>query len=294
MPLPDLDLLVAVVDHGNLTAAAEHLGMPRPTLSRRLAQLEEDLGVRLVHRSTRRVVPTEAGEQLYRHARPIVDAVDAARDALRARDGVPRGLLRVSIPGANPTFARCLTTFAAKNPEVRLEVVATARHVDLVAEQVDVALRAGSLTGTGLLSRKLFTTRQLVVGSPAYLAEHGLPAAAADLVAHAALTGFARGEVPTKSWPLLDGGTVEVTPRLTSNDPEVLLQGALDGLGLALLPQVFASGPLATGALVPVLPEHVGQVTGAWLVYPEKRLMVPRVRAFIDHVVAWLAEHPIV
>ncbi|MFT6821815.1 MAG: DNA-binding transcriptional LysR family regulator, partial [Myxococcota bacterium] len=197
MPLPDLDVLVAVLDAGSLTGAAEHLGVPRATLSRKLARLEEQVGAVLIHRTTRRLTATEAGNELYRHARPIVDAVRAATASVRALDGVPRGLLRVTLPpGPASRFAALISKYMTTYPEVRVEVIAVTRHVDLVREGVDVGLRAGSLTGSGLISKRLVGSTVKAVASPSYLRARGKPENATELAAHDCLVSFARGEVP--------------------------------------------------------------------------------------------------
>ena len=293
MPLPDLDILVAVLETGSLTAAATSLEMPRATLTRRLQQLEEEMGTRLVHRSTRRLVPTEAGEALYGHARSIVAAVQAAQDAVRAQDDVPRGLLRVSVPGTQPEIQRMLTAFLVAHPEVQLELLSTTRHVDLVADHVDVALRAGQLTGSGLVSRRLARIRTVAVASPAWLAAHGAPASPEALADLPCLVDFERGEHPRTHWPLWSGGQVPIRARLASNDLLLLSHAAVEGLGVALLPDQFIARELANGELVAILTDEVGTEGGAWLVFAERRLMLPRVRAFIDHVVAWSEKTPL-
>jgi len=294
MGLPDLDLLVAIVDAGSLAGAAERLNMPRATVSRRLARLEDDMGAVLVHRTTRTLTPTDAGMTLYRHARPIVDAVDTAKAAVRSQDGEPQGLLRVTLPPASDlTFAEILNDYLRDYPRVRIEVVAVTRHVDLVSEGFDVGVRGGQLTGSALMSRRLTRIHTVLVASPAYLMRRGVPDSPQDLSEHDALVGFARGEVPVRAWPLTAGGTVDVTPRLASNDLRILVQAAVHGQGLALLPHVFVRDELQSGALVQVLPHHIGNESGVWVVYPEKRLMLPRVRLFIDRLVTWFEEHPL-
>lgn len=295
MPLPDLDILVAILDTGSLSAAADRLDLPRATLSRRLVKLEEDVGARLIHRSTRALVPTDAGLELYRHARPIVDAVGAATAAVRAQDGVPRGLLRVTLPPAGGSmFGDLLSTYLDRYPEVRMEVLAVTRHVDLVAEGFDVGVRAGELTGSSLISRRLATNRQVLVASPDYLARAGTPTRPDHLMAHDCLVGFERGEVPLRTWPLTDGSHVPVRVRFASNDLGLTTQAARRGQGLALLPQGLVDEDLEAGRLVEVLRGQVGLETGIWVVYPEKRLMLPRVRAFIDLLVDWVATTPLV
>lgn len=285
MPLPDLDILVAVLDSGSLTAAAERLDLPRATLSRRLTKLEEDVGVRLLHRSTRTLTPTDAGLELYKHARPIVEAVESAKVAMRARDGVPRGLLRVTLPpGGSGVFGDILASFMERYPEVRMEVLAVTRHVDLVAEGFDVGVRAGELHGSNLISRRLFESTAVVVASPTYLATRGTPTHPDELAAHQCNVSFERGEVPRRTWPLLRGGTVPIQARFSSNDLGLLTNAALRGHGLSLLPKQFIREHIEQGLLVEVLTDHITVHNGLWIVFPEKRLMLPRVRAFIDHV----------
>ncbi len=288
MSLPDLDVLVAILDAGSLTGASAHLGVPRATLTRKLARLEEEVGAVLIHRTTRQLSATEAGKELYRHARPIVDAVQAAKASVRTLDGVPRGLLRVTIPpGPAGAVAGLILKYIRTYPEVRVEVIAVTRHVDLVREGVDVGLRAGSLTGSSLISKRLFGTTLMAVASPSYLRARGTPTNAAELVAHDCLVSFERGEVPVRAWPVHGGGTVALKPRLASNDLSLLAQAALDGHGIALLPRDFMATDLDSGRLVPILQDELGFPTGIWVVYPEKRLMLPRVRAFIDMLVDW-------
>ena len=287
MALPDLDILVAVVELGSLSAAAEHLGMPRPTLSRRLVRLEEVVGAPLVRRTSRQAVATEAGMEMYRHARPIIAAIDTATQAVRVLDGVPRGLLRVSIPTADDPVGPMLSEFLRRYAEVRLEVSVAARHVDMVAEGFDVALRAAVSLNPSLIARRLGRQAIHAVASPAYL-DHRRPARPQDLSDCDCLVGFERGEVPIRAWPLLSGGSVPVRARMTANDPRLLLHAALADQGIAMLPESFTRDALDEGNLEVVLPDQLGVEGGIYVVYPEKRLMLPQVRAFIDHVVEHL------
>jgi DNA-binding transcriptional LysR family regulator len=294
MPLPDLDVLVAILDAGSMASAAQRLGMPRATLSRRLRRLEDEVGAVLVRRTTRQLAPTEAGLELYRHARPIVDAVETATMAVRARDDTPRGLLRVTMPiGANAHFADMVTEFLTRFPEVRVELSASTRHVDLIAEGYDVAIRAGQVRGASLIARRLYDSAMIAVASPAYLARRGMPDDPVALREHDCLVGFERGESPRRTWALLDGTHVPVRARFTSNDLSLLADAALRGIGIALLPREFVLRHLDAGTLVPVLPDQVGVHGGIWVVYPERRGVLPRVRAFIDHAVAWSRSSPL-
>lgn len=282
---------VAIVDAGSISAAARAIEVPRETLSRRLARLEERLGVRLLHRDTRRLVPTDAGLALYRHARPLVAAAREATAAVRALDGEPRGLLRVSVPPGGGFAADLCLAFADRYPEVQLEVMSAARHVDLIAERFDVALRAGTVHDPALVARTIWASDRVAVASPGYLAHHGAPEAPADLDHHRLILGFYAGMRPEEAWPLRAGGTVPVTGWLASNDLALQLGAALAGRGIAMLPRPYVRQAIATGTLVSVLPSILGTTTSMAVVFVERAFMLPKVRAFVDHVVDWFAEH---
>lgn len=283
------EVFVSIVDAGSISAAARETDAPRETLSRQLARLEERLGVRLVHRGPRRLVLTPAGETLYTRARPLVVAAREAEAAVQRLDDTPRGLLRVSVPpGGGASFvAELALPFLDRHPEVRLELLATSRHVDLVAEGIDVALRAGTIRDPNLVARRLWSSQAIAVASPGYLDRRGRPASPADLPAHDCLLGMDGAERGHRAWPLFDGGEVAVSGRMVSNDLGVLLQAALADHGIALLPAPFAVDGLTAGALEQVLPDVLGTATSMAVVYVERALMPAKVRAFVDHVVAW-------
>lgn len=289
--LPDF---IAVVEASSISEAARALGTPRASLSRRLAHLEGVVGVRLIHRSTRRLVLTRAGEELYRRARLVVRDAGEALDAVRRHDDRPRGLLRVSVPPVlGDAVTGGLSAFLRAWPEVELEVLATTRHVDLVGERFDCALRAGTVYDGALVARKLWDAELLAVASPAYL-QRGAPADVDALTSHDLLLGYTAGEVPERAWPLRDGGRVALRGRLVTNDLNVRVHAALDGLGVALLPLALVEEAIAEGRLVPVLRDVVGARSSLSLVYPERNWLDPKVRAFIDHMAAWFTERPIV
>lgn len=286
----ELAAFVAVAAAGSVSAGALELRVPRATISRRLARLEERLGARLMHRTTRQLRLTEAGEELFGHARAILQTVDAAVQAVHPEDSLPRGLLRVSLPPSdNLRVAGMLIDFAERFPKVELEVMTTTLHEDLVARNIDVALRAGRNLDPGLMARQLAVADVLAVASPRYLASAGHPADAGELAGRQCLVGFARGERPATHWPLRDGGQVRVGGRIISNDLALLTAAALRGLGIALLPRVVCQAALDAGALTPVLPGVVGATSVIALVYPDRRLLKPATRAFIEHAVAWSA-----
>ncbi|MDB4928593.1 MAG: LysR family transcriptional regulator, partial [Myxococcaceae bacterium] len=188
---------VRTVEARSISRAARELGVPRPTVGRRLARLEEKLGVRLLRRTTRTMVLTDAGEALYARARGVIAAVRDAEASVRRSDEAVRGVLRVSAPPLNSLqFGAMIADFIGRYPDVRLELDLTTRHVDFAAGAYDVAIRAAAQLPPGLIARHLARTRLAVVASPEYLARRGTPKRSTDLAKHACLVGFALGEHP--------------------------------------------------------------------------------------------------
>lgn len=278
---------VAIVDAGSVSSAARALGVPRATLSRRLSGLERALGVRLVHRSTRRLVLTTAGEELYRRARRVVADTDAAWAAVRQLDDTPRGPLRVSVPADHARVRELFLRFCEDYPEVRLEVSTSSRHVDLVGEGIDVAVRFGAIADPSLVARRLWSTRSIAVASPKYLKAHGTPRRAEELEAHDCIVGFAGETVPARAWPLRGGGTIPVRVRLACSDLGLRVDAARRGLGIALLPERAIEAELAKKKLRIVLEDVVGTETPASLVFVDREFTPPQVRAFIDRATAF-------
>jgi DNA-binding transcriptional LysR family regulator len=296
---PSLDRLcefVAIVDAGSVSEAARALQLQRTSLSRRLSALETELGVRLMHRQTRRLVLTPAGEELYGRASRVVSEARAALEAVRLLDDVPRGSLRVSVPDDRMAHAGLFVRFAEEFPFVRLQVSLTPRHVDLVAEGIDVALRFGRVTNESLVVRHLWSTHSLAVASPAYLERRGTPRRAAALAEHDCIVGFGGGENPVSAWPLLSGGSTPVFARFATSALDLTISAAERGLGLALLPKGAVYKQLRKGSLVPVLEDVVGSETPLNLVFVDREFMPPPMRLFIDRAIAyfdaWAAEQP--
>lgn len=277
---------VTIVDRGSVTAAAEALGLPRPTVSKRLARLEERLGIRLLHRTTRRVNLTKEGALFYERARRVVHAALDAEAEIQRLDDVPRGLLRLLIPPRVPqvVFGQWLAEFMQAFPEVSLDVVATEVHIDLVAEGFDVAMRYGVIEDTSLIARTLVTNADIAVASRQYLESHGNPKSAAELTEHNCIIGYKGSNVPDLRWPLLDGGWTHVRGDLMTNHDGLRLEAAKRHLGIALVIDRVAEELLATGDLVQVLPEIIGRQNHVRLVYPEREFADPKVRAFVDFI----------
>ncbi len=273
-----------MLDEGSISGASRRLDLPRATLSRRLSTLESDLGVRLLHRGTRRLVPTPAGEQLYARARRIVIDTEEAWAATRRLDDTPRGLLRVSTNVTSNT-RRLFTDFARDYPEVRLEVTASDRHVDLIAEGVDVAIRGGEIKDPKLIARRLFTDRSVAVASPAYLGRKGTPRNAGDLVDHDLIVGFGGTSGPRRTWPLWGGGEIKITHRHASSDMHLRVEWAIAGLGIAMAPKGIVARDVEADRLAHVLEAQLGAPAPLSLVYVDREFQAPQVRVFIERAI---------
>jgi len=208
---------------------------------------------------------------------------------VRRTDDAVRGDLRVSVPPMSGMgFGAMICDFMRRYPEVRLHVHTTTQYVDLQRGGYDLALRASTELEPGLVARTLTRAPLLAFASPAYLAAHGTPRTRRDLRHHRCLMGFARGELPQTHWPS-SRGTFQVEGALFANDVELLCDAAVAGLGIALLPWRLAEPHLASGALVPVLPDAIRAESQLSVVYKEREFMSPQLRAFIDALVAWVS-----
>ncbi len=287
-PLETVELLAftKAVEARSLSRAAAELGVPRATLSRRLQRLEERLGARLLRRTTRSLTITDAGEALYRHARIVLDAVGDAEASIRRSDDTVRGNLRVSLPPViSAAFFDLLVEFAAAHPQVRLQAHFSTRHVDLQRDGYDVALRATSQFEPGLVARTLVRFYFVAVAAPEYLAAHGTPTSLRELRRHRCLMGFARGELPETHWTAA-GRKVLLDGAFFANSQELLVRAAMRGLGIALVSSLAVERHLERGELVAVMPGVLRSEGRIALVYPERELVAPPVRAFVDWMVA--------
>lgn len=283
----ELVAFTTIVDSKSLSRAAGELRVPRATVGRRLARLEERLGTRLLRRTTRSLALTDAGETFYRHARLVLDAVAQAQASVTSADDVVRGDVRVSVPpNLDDSFSEMITDFARAHPLVRVLVDVSARLVDLRREGYDVALRAASRIEPGLVARVVAKHRVIAVASPDYLKEMGVPRSVKDLKKHRCLTGFARGELPQSTWPA-GRGSVHVEGVFSCNDIELLRDAAVGGLGIAFVPMIVLGDLIDRGRLVQVLSGVVETDNRIAVVYVERELLPPQVRAFVEAMVKW-------
>jgi DNA-binding transcriptional LysR family regulator len=283
----DLLLFARIVEAGSFSLAARRLDLPKSTVSRRIALLEARIGERLLQRTTRRLVLTEFGESLLEHARKVAEEVEAAAALAQHRQAAPSGRLRISMPGdfANLGLTSVIARFVARYPAVSLELDLSPRRVDLVAENFDIAIRMGDLPqDSSLNARRVSLERFGLYAAPSYIAQRGLPAHPDDLLGHDLLCILSRngGAAP---WVLQRGKTKwerKLNARLTANSPELLARIACSGAGIAASSDLFAMQHVKKGELVRVLPEWDLPAATGWAVFPGRRLMPAKTRAFLD------------
>jgi DNA-binding transcriptional LysR family regulator len=287
-----LRVFVRAVEVGSFSKAAIATNTKTSTVSRAIASLEEDLGVSLFHRTTRRAHLTEPGATFYEHARGVLRGLEEARDAASAMQGRPQGLIRLHVPSA---FARLhimpfVPDFLATYPDIRLDISLSDVRVDLLSVGADLAIRIGSLIDSSLLARKLAPHRRIVCASPAYLDCRPPIAEPIDLLRHNCLVYALQ---PTDRWffrrhvGMADAfEEVPVSGTLRADDAEPLRDAAVAGMGVALLPTWLIAEELKTGRLRHVLPEWFSMINtkpgGIFGIFPPHHLVPPKVRAFLD------------
>lgn len=286
----ELAAFVRIVDSRSLTRAAAELQVPRATVSRRLARLEEKLGVRLLRRTTRSIALTDAGERFVTHARSVLEAVSLAENAIRREPGgAPRGPVRLSVPqGLGREFHRFVADFAARHPDLQVQVLVTTDLVDLVKDNFDLAIRASSVETPGVVTRRVARDLRVAVASPAWLKANGTPRTRADLRRHRCLVNFTADRLPASEWPTLDGGRVHVNGVMVSNDIALLREAALEGMGITLMPMLFVRHDLEAGRLVRVLPNVVGAEVRVLVAWPDREFTPAGATLFRDELLSWI------
>ena len=285
----DLILFATIVEQESLVRAAEQLGMPKATVSRRLSNLESALGQRLLIRTTRRLTLTDFGQEFLDHSRRVAEEVATVQDFVRSQDIQPRGRLRVSMPAdyAKVHFSRAIATFIDAYPEIQLDLDLSSRRVDLIGERFDLAIRMGDLDNDAtLVARKIDEQSMALYASPIYLALHATPKHPNDLLRHQSvrLLSAQGSAVP---WTLKKSKEVweGVAPgRLTLNSPDMIQQLLLDGAGIGALPHRFVEEDVQRKRLVRVLPNWCLPPVPAWAVMPMRRYLPIKTRVFLEHL----------
>jgi len=291
-----MQVFVAVVETGSISAAAERLDLAKSAVSRRLAELEAHLGVSLIQRTTRRLNLTDSGRDYYARCVAILADVEEAEAAVSLAHAALKGQLKVALPLSFGLLhlAPLIQDFMRQHPEVRFELDFNDRQIDLMQEGFDLAIRIATLADSSLIARRLAPIRHVVCASPAYLAAHGTPQAAADLAQHSCLA-YSNVRDPGL-WNCRDpDGTplqVRVPVRLAASSGEFLLHAAVAGEGVVLLPTFYVCNALRSGQLQQVLADHAWPELAAYAVYPPTRHLSSRARALIDFLAAQLAGEP--
>ena len=282
-----------VVEAKSFTGAAAKLAVSKSVVSARVAALEEQLGVRLLQRTTRKLTLTPDGLALYEHCARIISTADEAAAAVAGTGDKPRGLLRINAPVvfAEEYLAEPMAVYLERFPDVRVEIALDDRFIDLVDEGIDVAIRiASTLEGAGLVARKLASDRTVLVASPSYLDRRGTPVSSADLVDHDCLV-YSLLKV-SQEWRFRESGnsdvhTVGIEARFKAKSGAVLRRAAVAGMGLAVLPTFMISADLAAGRLRPVIPSFAAATLGIYATYPQGKRVPSKTRAFVDVLAAY-------
>ncbi len=288
----EMNAFVRVVERGSFAAAAGDLGITPSALSKLVSRIEDRLGVRLLTRTTRRLMLTAEGELFVARSRDILASIEAAEAEVTAASRTPRGHLRISV---GTTYARqilaALPDFLARYPEITVELLVSDRQVDLVAEQVDLAIRSGWLGDSTLVARKLHDAKRLICASPHYLEKHGSPRVPADLLRHNCLTLAGFGQF--NEWPFHTSEGINrlaVSGSLATDNADVLLDATVAGLGIARLADFVVARARQEGALVPLLEDtHLSEPFPVHVVTVPGRHRTPRVKAFTEFMAAQMA-----
>ncbi len=283
--LNDMAIFAKLVDQGGFSAAGRALGLPKSRISRRLARLEDRLGVRLLERTTRTMRVTEVGEVFYRRCKRVQEEAEYAGISVSRLLEAPRGRLRVgaSVLTGQNLLSPFLAEFMTRHPEVQLEVVLSNRRIDILEEGFDLLVRVGRLEDSSLIAKRLGESRLFLYASPAYLERRGTPADPDGLVNHDCLA-MNDTQSPTQ-WRLIgrkETRTVTIRPRAAINDFPSLRQVVLDGGGIAVLPAYLCAETERLGRLVRVLPDWSPPPVEFHALYPSHRGATPKVRVFLD------------
>lgn len=281
----EMQTFTAVVDAGSFVRAAETLDMSKAAVSRYVAELEARLGVRLLHRTTRKLSLTEEGRAFHARCKALLGELDEAESEITARSAQASGLVKINVPVTfgNLHLAPLWSDFMSQNPRVTLDVTLNDRVVDVVEEGYDMVVRIAALPSSSLISRQLATTRMVLCASPAYLTAHGQPKHPLEIADHAVL---AYSLLATGDQWVFDGPdgrqSVAVNPVLRTNSGDTCRVAALKHLGIILQPTFLVGEDLRSGALVQLMPQYRSSEFGIYAVYPSRRHMSAKVRLLIE------------
>jgi DNA-binding transcriptional LysR family regulator len=282
-----LRTFVRVVETGSLSAVAREMSASESTVSRQITQLEEHFGVRLFHRTTRHLSLTDDGEHLHEHARNVLTMVESMEDTLGQDKSSPAGHVRVATPvSLGLILMHRVADLMARYPGLSVELVMQDDPGDMIESRLDLAVRSGEVVNQSLIKRSLGTVVRVAVAAPDYLARRGAPARPEDLTDHACIVHWVTQS--DSEWRLIGAdGPVSVTVHgaLSTNNHEAVRGAALEGLGIALLPEYQVVDDVLAGRLRRILPDYTSEALPAYLVYPSRRHLAPRTRVVIDFLI---------
>ncbi|PIP80328.1 MAG: LysR family transcriptional regulator [Gammaproteobacteria bacterium CG22_combo_CG10-13_8_21_14_all_40_8] len=280
-------IFAKVVETQSLTKAAQELGIPKATVSRKLASLEDELGVRLIQRTTRRLNLTDTGRQYYRSCQEALATVHEANLEASQTQEAPTGVLKISAPTAfgDQFLSSPLIQFRQMYPQINLQVNLTDRVIDLVEEDIDITFRVGLLANSSYVSRRLGKTSQLIVASPKYLQQHGVPKSPKDLQQHQVIGYSENLGKKTLVFEGVEGSvSINVSPSIIVNNINIMKNFCTEDLGITIIPLFLALEALRKGELKIILPEWRFQFGDLYLLYPSKKHLATKVRVFIDFI----------
>jgi len=292
--LTEMEAFATVVDQGGFTDAAKKMGISKSAVSKHISSLEARLGARLLNRTTRRVSPTEIGLAYYDRARRVLSDAGEADALVASMQSAPAGLLRLSVAtdfGVNH-LSPILGDFLQQFPDITVNMVLNNRYVELISEGFDMAIRMGDLEDSSLRARKLTETQMRMIAAPSYFEKHGRPTRLDDLNSHKLLhySNQASGNAWKITAPSGEERQIRSAGWLSVNDGQSLLNACIAGLGIAYLPSFLYANAMEQGQVVDVMPDLPIERTGIYAVYPPGRYTQPKVRAFIDFLVAHFNE----
>ncbi|MCT8343193.1 MULTISPECIES: LysR family transcriptional regulator [Photorhabdus] len=278
-------IFIHVAKARSFATAARQLGLSPSSVSKSISRLEEKLGVRLLQRSTRSVSLTTEGTLFLERCKRILDEISTAENELLSSISAPQGRLRVSLPLLSNLMLPVLSAFATCYPQIELELDFSDRLVDVIDEGFDAVVRTGELNDSRLMNKRIGSSRFVYVGAPSYFAQHGKPAHPGELLHHACLIHRFPTTGLLEKWPLCSGRSeidIHLQAKITSNHVETLLHMAIQGHGIACLPDFTVKQALASGTLLTILDKWAGTSSTFRVLWPSNRWVLPKVRAFVD------------
>lgn len=291
----ELGFFCLLVQQGSLAATARELNLTPPAVSRRLSQLEERLGVRLLNRTTRRISLTGEGEVYFENAKRILSDIDDMERLVSSNRAAPKGLLRINAPlGFGRSYiGPAISAFIKQYPDVEVQLHLTDRPVNLPDDTIDISIRFGEIPDSRLVAKKIAVNRRLLVASPAYLRMAGKPAYPHDLAQHQCIV-LRQNDAAYGNWRLSRGGrteTIKVHGKLSTNDGEVALNWALESYGILMRAEWDVAKYLRSGRLERVLTDHDTAPADIHAVYPERLSLSAKVACFVEHLRNYLSQH---